>query len=136
MTVHYRRDEPNLSARLHVALTSLVGVFGLPEIVAPRETWHREPWMARLHKAALGGIVIARDLEEELAHPSVTPLPRATLLWPWPTTALPDRILLLERKLHVIFVPDDLKAHHPLRRHVDTADHALALDKFLEVATR
>jgi hypothetical protein len=136
MTVHYSRDDPNLPARLRVALTSLVGVFGLPEIVAPRETWHREPWMARLHKAALGGIVIARDLEEELAHASVIPLPRATLLWPWPTTALPDRILLLERKLHVIFVPDDLKAHHPLRRHVDTADYALSLDKFLEMATR
>lgn len=136
MAVHFNRDVPELRERLRAALRAAVSVFGIPEVVAPAYAWRSEPWMKQLHTSAPSKILIARILEEELASPCITELPRATLLWHWTGESVPGAIPLLDRPLHVFFFPSDLKGYHPLRRYIDTADHTIALERFVDVATR
>ena len=136
VTVFFRRDAPTLEPKLERALASLVGNFGVAEITAPKSAWQNYRWLPMLHRKAPGRTLIARILEEDPPVPGILPLPTATLLWPWGSECIPHPVLLLERPLHVIFAPHDLPSDHPLRRHAETAEHAVRLDNFLETATR
>jgi ATP-dependent DNA helicase RecQ len=135
-TVLYKRESPELSAKLERALAALVGSFGLAEISAPHAAWRRVFWLRSIHRFAPTRMLVARTIEEDEILPPTLPLPRASLLWPWGAERIPNGVMLLDRPLHLILVPDDIPCEHPLRRYADTAFNTITLDNFLQVATR
>lgn len=135
VTILYPREAEDLSARLERAMQALVGVFGLAEVSAPAEAWREAPWMKRLHHAAQTRTLIARYIEEDLNQSAGLPIPRASLLWPWGDQPIPNAVLLLDRPLHVILAPHDVRGDHPLRFYADTASNMMHLDAFMATAT-
>lgn len=133
--VFYRRNEAGIDAALERALSALVGTFGVSEVAAPEIAWLR-PWLGKLHRRARGRGLITKTVEEGITHSSSLPIPRASLLWPWDYSLVPDEILLLKRPLHLILAPDDLPGDHPLRNLAEMAESKISLDSFLSVATR
>lgn len=135
--VHFDRSAVDLSPKLARALRAIIGGFGIHEIVAPASAWSANvPWLHELHKWSPAGVLVSRDLEEELGRQCITALPRATVLWPWPDTPPPSEVLFLDRPIHVVFLPRDVKAHHPHRLFVDTADYKIPIERFLDLVTQ
>jgi hypothetical protein len=129
--------EARYEQRLERALEILVALFGVREIAAPTALWRRAAWLKALHRRAPDRVLIARTLEEEARMPSMLPLTRASVLWPWDDAPIPDHVLLLDgRPLHLVLAPADIRGDHPLRRHADTATHCMDLETFLDTATR
>lgn len=136
VSVLFSREASGLEAKLERALAALVGTFGIAEVAAPERAWQTKPWLRTLHRRARRRGLIARTVEEGAPDRNALPVPRVTLLWPWARQSIPDDILLLDRPLHVILVPDDIAGDHPLRPYVDTAENRLFLDNLLATATR
>jgi ATP-dependent DNA helicase RecQ len=130
----YPRVISDLDERLGRALTALVTIYGIREVSALVAKWQSEEVLRKLHRATPGHVLIARRLEDDVQLTIGLPLPRATVLWPWRDDPIPDYLVLLNRPLHVIFAPEDVRSKHPLRRFVDTATNHIGLDSFLAAA--
>lgn len=128
------RDWPN--GQVLTALKAAVGLLGVLEVAAPRRVWQGSD-LAALHRSAPGRLLIQRNLEDIAPSLWALPVPRASLLLPWDEQPMPDELFLLNRPLHLVFVPEDIAdGSHPLRRWRDTATNFIALDDFLRRTTR
>ena len=81
-------------------------------------------------------MLIRRDLENGKADVSTLPLPRVTLLIPWDQTSVPDQVEHIERPMHVIVVPEDIKASYEHKKLVEIRTNCISLEKFLERSTQ
>ena len=128
-------DEPNKA--LFEALRAAVALFGVQELALRPRLKQEQVLISELHRSAPGGLLVLRDLDETPAAPDTLPLCRASILIPWNARSFPDELLLLERPLHFVFAPADLRdAQHPLRFYRDTARNCIDLQEFLRRSTR
>jgi ATP-dependent DNA helicase RecQ len=117
------RDAQRMQRRLLRLMERLVAN-GLREISAPDE-WLNVRDYRRLYQRAQPRIVLhslsdrpMTTFEDALA------VPRLSLLWPTATHKRLKEILLLERPLHLIFLPEDMKdIDRPDRAFLDTRLH-------------
>lgn len=127
----------NLQSPLFDALRTAVASFGVRELALQPSLRQSQPALSRLHRLADDRVLVLRNLDDLPAGPDTLPLARATILMPWGDQPFPDELLLLERPLHLVFVPDNIRdAHHPLRRFRDTATNCIELQEFLRRATQ
>jgi len=126
-----RADESLLEA-----LDVSVAAFGVRELAITPSLRRSHPAISVLHRRTDDRVLVLRDLQESTA-PDILPLPRATVLKPWGDQPFPDELLLLERPLHLVLAPADVRdGQHPLRKFRDTCTNCIDLDEFLRRATQ
>lgn len=119
------------------AVRAAVASFGVRELAMQPSLRQSQPAFSELHRWTDDRVLVLRDLDEIPAAPDTLPLARATVLMPWDDQPFPDDLLLLERPLHLIFVPANLRdAQHPLRLYRDTSTNCIELKEFLRRATQ
>jgi hypothetical protein len=119
------------------ALRSAVASFGVRELALQGCLRQSQPAFSELHRWTNDRVLVLRDLDDPLVAPDALPLARASVLMPWRDQPFPERLLLLERPLHLIFAPSGVRdARHPLRLYRDTATNCIELDEFFRRATR
>ena len=126
-----RSDESLLEA-----LQVSVAAFGVRELALRPSLRRSHPAISDLHRWTDDRVLVLRDLQESTA-PDILPLPRATVLKPWGDQPSPYELLLLERPLHLVFAPTNIRdGQHPLRKYRDTCTNCIDLDDFLRRATQ
>ena len=122
---------------LLAALQACVAAFGVRELALTASIRASKPALSKLHRWVDDQVLVLRDLQESLSAPDFLPLPRATVLKPWGNQPFPDELLLLERPLHLVFAPVEIRdAQHPLRLYRDTSSNCINLDEFLRRVTQ
>lgn len=122
---------------LFEAVRAAVASFGIRELALQPTLRETQPLLSELHRSAPDRLLVFRDLFDAPAAPDTLPLARATILLPWGDRPFPEDLLLLERPLHLVFAPADLRdASHPLRQYRDTATQCIELQEFLRRATQ
>lgn len=120
--------EPLNTAVMLQVLGDLVGSFGVREISVPDCFRSDAAALHRLHTRTSDGIILLQSLEEEVQRPSSYPLARATIIT---GDRVPEAMLLLDRPLHVILLPESTQdPFHLQRRLVDTGANVLTIDQF------
>ena len=130
------KSESSAKEEVLKALRVLVSMFGVREIATSSEQWEGHSGLRGLYNDTPGGVLIMRSYGEDADLMGVLPIPRVTLLLPWKSQPIPDKLLMLDRPLHIIFAPDDVPSAHPLRLYRDDASNYIKLDDFLEIATQ
>ena len=127
-------DSPNTP--LFEALRAAVAAFGVQELALQASLRHSQPFFSELHRFADDRLLVLRDLDYILSVPDTLPLALATILPPWHDQPFPDELLVLQRPLHLVFVPSSIgDRRHPLRVYRDTASNCIELQEFLRRAT-
>lgn len=134
--VYYPRGTNNLTSDLLKLIEILVATYGVQEIVASGSLWDLNNGLNVMHRSAPNKMLIRRDLENGKADVSTLPLPRVTLLIPWDQTPVPDQVEHIERPMHVIVVPEDIKASYEHKKLVEIRTNCISLGKFLERSTQ
>jgi hypothetical protein len=125
-------DKPLLEA-----LRAAVASFGVLELALQPSLKESQPAFSELHRWSDDRVLVLRDLDEAPAAPDALPLARATVLMPWRDQPFPNELLLLDRPLHLVFAPANIRdAQHPLRLYRDTATNCIELQEFLRRATQ
>lgn len=132
--IYYQPGLKGLSAELEQALGSLIALYGVSELAAPKALWDRDNRLRNLYRREK--LLVRRDLEAEQDPSSTLPLPRATLLLPWDQKPIPDSLDHLDRPLNAIFLPEDIKAAYDHKKLVEISTNCMSINKFLEKATQ
>ncbi len=120
--IYYPRGTSTLTSEIQKVLEVLIATYGAREIAASKQVWEKQKFLQLLHKSAKNKILVRRDLEFEKDTTSNLPLPRVTLLMPWDRTPVPFQIEHMERPMHVIVVPDDIRTAYEHKSLVDSGD--------------
>ena len=118
------------------ALEVSIAAFGVRELAITPTVRRTYSEITVLHRSAEDRVLVLRDLQEVTA-PDILPFARASVLTPWGDQRFPEDFLLLERPLHLIIAPAEIRdPQHPERLYRDTCQHCIELDEFLRRATQ
>jgi ATP-dependent DNA helicase RecQ len=134
--VHYPAGAISLDPNIERVLLSLVALYGVREVVAPKALWANDSRLKNLHRRAAQSLLIRRDLEADKDPNSMLPLPRATILLPWGEEYIPDSYEHLERPINVVLVPSNIKYHHSHKKLIEINPNCMSVNSFIERATR
>ena len=135
VTVLCPDDATNSS--LFEAVRVAVTLFGVRELALQPSLRRLQPRLSELHKSTNDSVLVLRNLNDNLSASNTLPLARATVLLPWGEKRFPDGLFLLDRPLHLVFAPSNVRdPKHPLRLYRDTASTCIELQEFLRRATK
>lgn len=125
-------SDASLIQALKVAVASL----GIREVVMP-SALRSDPQLLNLHRSTPGQLLVLRDFDDVPVAPDTLPLARATVLMPWSDKPFPRDLLIIDRPLHLVFAPIDIRdISLPHRLYRDTAQNCIELSEFLRRATQ
>jgi len=134
--IYYPRGTNTVSGDIKKSLEILVATYGVREIAATRQVWDQNKCLNGLHQHAKEKLLVRRDLRPGHDETSLLPLSRITLLLPWGQSPVPENIEHMDRSMHIIIVPEDIKAAYEHKYLIETQTNCISLEKFIERATQ
>jgi hypothetical protein len=133
VVTYSRAEEASLLVQLPAVLGVLAKRFGVREVVTSSpEFLHKNPAFLQIYRHVPDRFIVHRGLNEDFSSDYDTPLRRVTVLYPWDTMPIPEKLFLAMKDFHLIIAPEDVRAgDHPHRLYTDTANNIIMLKQFL-----